>query len=481
MYKMMKRYLLAAFCICQFPAGLLAQVPADSSLLSASIDTLIANDLPHGSNVGISVYDLTARCPLYSYQADKLSRPASTMKLVTAITALSQSRADEPFRTEVWYRGTIEADTLHGDLYVVGGFDPEFGDRDLDSLAAAVARLPFTVLDGRVLGDVSMKDSLYWGSGWLWDDNPAPYQPYLSPLMLCKGTLTVTARPAAPGEPARLEAFPASTYYDLKNLTQSHTRSAGGFRVTRGWMTNSNEVVVRGNVDGVRSGTVNIFGSQDFFMQTFVDRLQALGMGLPAGYAYDELPHDSLCVRVAVHETPMQAVLTEMMKESDNLTAAAMLCRLGAQHTGHKYVSARDGLKAVRDLIKQLGLRPGHYKLADGCGLSHYDYLSPELLTAFLTYAYNRTDVFQKLYKALPVGGVDGTLKYRMQAGTPSHRNVHAKTGSYTAVNCLAGYLKAENGHWVAFAIMNQNVLSGRKARKFQDAVCDALIRYTGQ
>ena len=131
--------------------------------------------------------------------------------------------------------------------------------------------------------------------------------------------------------------------------------------------------------------------------------------------------------------------------------------------------------------VKQLGLRPGHYKLADGCGLSHYDYLSPELLTAFLTYAYNRTDVFQKLYKALPVGGVDGTLKYRMQAGTPSHRNVHAKTGSYTAVNCLAGYLKAENGHWVAFAIMNQNVLSGRKARKFQDAVCDALIRYTGQ
>ena len=91
--------------------------------------------------------------------------------------------------------------------------------------------------------------------------------------------------------------------------------------------------------------------------------------------------------------------------------------------------------------------------------------------------AYSRTDVFQKLYKALPIGGVDGTLEFRMKKGTLSHRNVHAKTGSFTAINCLAGYLKARNGHEIAFAIMNQNALSGREARAFQDAVCDEVIR----
>ena len=98
-------------------------------------------------------------------------------------------------------------------------------------------------------------------------------------------------------------------------------------------------------------------------------------------------------------------------------------------------------------------------------------------LVSFLRYAYSRTDVFQKLYKALPIGGVDGTLEFRMKKGTLSHRNVHAKTGSFTAINCLAGYLKARNGHEIAFAIMNQNALSGREARAFQDAVCDEVIR----
>lgn len=68
------------------------------------------------------------------------------MKLLTAITALSRSDADEPFRTEVWYKGTIEHDTLRGDLYVIGGFDPEFDEHSMDSLVDNVITFPFPLL-----------------------------------------------------------------------------------------------------------------------------------------------------------------------------------------------------------------------------------------------------------------------------------------------------------------------------------------------
>lgn len=453
--------------------------------LSSRLDTLIKYQLPPGSNVGISIYDLTARKPLYDYQADKLSRPASTMKLLTAITALSHSRADEPFRTEVWYKGVIEQDTLKGDLYVVGGFDPEFDDEALDSLVSTVSRAPFTVIQGNVYGDVSMKDSLYWGSGWLWDDNPYSFQPYLSPLMLAKGVVTVTAFPGERGDTARLECVPASAYYTLTNATKTRTPSAGRFRVDRNWLQNGNEITVTGNVEGKRTGSVNLHSSQDFFMRTFIDRLSAKGIrciptdttATVSDYAFTEFLQDSLSRQIAVHETPVQTVVNQLMKESDNLNAEALLCRLGVQASGKKRVSAEDGLSAVRLLIKKLGHNPDRYNLADGCGLSNYNYISPELLVSFLKYAYSRTDVFRKLYKALPVGGVDGTLRFRMKKGTPSYGNVHAKTGSFTAVNCLAGYLKARNGHQIAFAIMNQNALSGREARAFQDAVCNEVIR----
>jgi len=444
-------------------------------LLSSNLDTLIKHRLPAGSNVGISIYDLSEGKSLYTYQADKLSRPASTMKLLTTITALSRPEADEPFRTEVWCQGTIRQDTLYGDLYVIGGYDPEFTEVDLDSLVSDVARYPFSVITGRVYGDVSMKDSLYWGSGWMWDDNPYEYQPYLSPLMLNKGVVTVAAFPGVKGDTARLECTPSSPYYTVKNETRTKIPSAGRFTVSRDWMINGNHLVVTGNVVRRCAGTVNVYSSPDFFMSTFMDRLQKKGIHAVSSYAFHEFQKDSLSVQMALHETPVQPVVNQLLKESDNLNAQAMLCRLGAQSTGKKHISDEDGLSAIRRLIKEFGDNPDRYNLADGCGLSNYDYISPELLVSFLRYAYSRTDVFQKLYKALPIGGVDGTLKNRMKRGTLSYKKVHAKTGSYTAINCLAGYLQIKNGHEIAFAIMNQNILSGAVARAFQDAVCDEI------
>lgn len=443
--------------------------------IAARIDLLIKENLPESSEVGISVYDLTARKSLYTYRDQKLSRPASTMKLLTAITALARPEADEPFRTEVWYKGIIERDTLRGDLYIVGSFDPEFDDQGMNALVADMVALPFSAISGTVYGDISLKDSLYWGSGWAWDDTPAPYQPYLSPLMFHKGVVKVTASPSATkGAAAHLQCIPQSSYYTLRNATKSHTPSAGKFSLSRSWLENKNDIIVQGNVNRRIQDAVNVYSSQDFFMHSLLDRLVAKGIDVSGGYAFAEFQPDATSVRVSHWDSPIQEVLNELMKESDNLNAEALLYRLGAQATGKKQITADDGIAEIKKLIRQLGHNPADYKIADGCGLSNYDYLSPALLVDFLTFAYSHTDVFQKLYKALPIGGVDGTLKYRMKKGK-AYRNVHAKTGSYTAINALSGYLKAANGHEIAFAILNQNILSATKARDFQDKVCEVL------
>ena len=112
--KKMRKYTLfpIVLVLTLIPSILSAQgVSPETNSLSSRLDTLIKYRLPAGSNVSISVYDLTADKALYSYQADKLSRPASTMKLLTTITALARPEADEPFCTEVWYKGVIERDT----------------------------------------------------------------------------------------------------------------------------------------------------------------------------------------------------------------------------------------------------------------------------------------------------------------------------------------------------------------------------------
>lgn len=459
------------------------------SLLTARFDSLVRVLLPKGANVALMAYDLNERRTLYTYQADKLGRPASNMKLLTTITALDREEADESFRTEVWAEQTQEStpDTLYGNLYVVGGMDPEFDDAALDSLVAQVARQPFKVICGTIYGDVSLRDSLPYGNGWCWDDIPYDYQPWLSPLMLCKGVVQVKATPSpVKGEPATLTFSPSSSYYTVDNLTRSRTPQAGSFHVERNWMEQSNHLYVSGNVDRTRSSSLTIHGSADFFMHTFVERLQQRGIilidpqrGLPSSspvYAWRRLENDSTATCIARYETPMQQVVKNIMKESDNLNTEAVLTRLGAQTTDRRPIHTADGLQAVSQLIQRLGLNPKDYNLADGCGLSNYNAISPELLVAFLRYAYSRTELFQKLYKALPVAGVDGTLKGRMKKGSPAYGNVHAKTGTISGISSLSGYLQGRSGHWIAFSIMNQNQLSGRDARHMQDILCEQMI-----
>lgn len=443
--------------------------------LASKIDAWVTQKLPTGSEVGISIYDLTAGKQLYSYKANKLSRPASTMKLLTTITALSLPDSNEPFRTEVWYKGRIERDTLQGDLYLVGGFDPEFDDQGMNALVERVSALPFSVVNGSVYGDVSMKDSLYFGNGWIWDDNPYGFQPYLSPLMYCKGAISIVASPGSTnGSPARITCLPASPFYTVENRTKTRTPSAGKFNVTRGWMENRNNIIISGNVEGWKKDEVNLYTSQDFFMYTFLTRLQDRGIKVSRGYAFAELSKDTHSTLVARWEGAVEKAVEQAMKESDNLSAEALLYRIGAQATGRKHLSAKDGIAEIEKLMRRLGHAPENYRIKDGCGLSNYAYLSPALLVDFLKYAYSRPDVYRKLYKALAVAGVDGTLKNRMKQGA-AYRNVHAKTGSYTGINALAGYLEDSRGHLIAFAIMNQNVMSAAGSRELQDKICEVV------
>ena len=424
------------------------------------------------------MFDLNANQSIYTYQADRLCRPASTQKLITAITALNQPRAQEPFRTEVWYKGEIANDTLRGDLYIIGGMDPELMETALDTLIDLTAAQPFRIIDGQVFGDVSMKDSLYWGKGWIWDDNPESFQPYLSPLMLNKGFVKIAAIPTNPGEPAVLEVKPTSTYFNIINETLTKNASAGKFTVMRDWMNNTNDITVSGNITARRVEEINVYSSQDFFMHTFLERLGMRFTLLQPWYSFTELQKNDSCQLVAVYETSVSKVLRQMLKESDNLNAEAMFTRLGIQASGKNHVSADESIQAIQAMIRVVGLNPDDYRIADGCGLSMYDYVSPELLVAFLRYAYSKDNIFPHLFRSLPVAGVDGTLRNRMRKGSPAYQRVHAKTGSYTGINTLAGYLETNSKRYFAFAIMCQNQIKASEARALQDAICELLAKY---
>lgn len=150
--------------------------------VQAEISTLLQTDMFSTSQVGLMVYDLDADSAIFCHNERQLMRPASTMKVITAITALSRLGGSYQFKTDLCYTGQVDSCTLRGDVYCVGGFDPRFNSDDLRAFVEGLRRMGIDTIRGSIYADKTMKDKDLYGEGWCWDDD----NPTLSPLLLAR-------------------------------------------------------------------------------------------------------------------------------------------------------------------------------------------------------------------------------------------------------------------------------------------------------
>lgn len=356
------------------------------------LDSLLRHPMFETSTVGLEVYDLTADSILYKVNEHQMLRPASTMKLVTAIAAIDKLGGSFQFRTQLYYTGHVDNHTLSGNLYCVGGFDPRFNVDDMNAFVESIRHMGVDTIRGSIVADRTMKDDNLLGEGWCWDDD----NPQLSPLTIGRNTE---------------------------------------------------------------------------FTERFIRQLTNDGLVLEVSIADGALPDNAYHLCSRYHS--IDQVLQRMMKQSDNFYAEALFYQLAASQ-GFRPARAKDAAAIVKQLIAKVGLGSRPYRIADGSGLSLYNYLSAELEVRLLRYAYRNSTVYLHLLPSLPIAGVDGTLRDRMR-GTFAADNVKAKTGTVEGVSSLAGYCTAANGHQLCFSIINQGIMHTKNGRRFQDRICNAL------
>ena len=360
----------------------------------AGIDNLLKSDMFETSQVGMMVYDLDADSAIYCHNERQLMRPASTMKLLTAITAIDKLGGSYQFKTDLCYTGEVTDGTLSGDIYCVGGFDPRFNIDDMRAFVESIRKMGVDTIRGNIYADKSMKDEAQYGEGWCWDDD----NPILSPLLV---------------------------------------------------------------------------GRKDVFIDRFMQELREAGIVVDAFTGQRRRPDDAFCICRRFHT--IDQVLMRMLKESDNLYAESMFYQIGAA-SGSQPATAHSARNVMNRLIKKVGLDPKRYNIADGSGLSLYNYVTAELEVRMLRYAFKNNNIYLHLHPSLPQAGTDGTLRKRMTSPF-TQGNVYAKTGTLSGISSLAGYCTAANGHRLAFAIINQGLLHGRNGRSFQDRVCTILCQ----
>ncbi len=454
--------------------------------LAAEVDSALADPAFARASWGVVIQSLDNGQVLYRRNAERLFLPASNLKLLTASVALTRLGADFRYRTTVLARGARRADTLLGDIVVIGRGDPTLA---VDAATGADPLAPLRpwadslrargirAVQGRVVGDASLFTDPPLGPGWAWDDLDADYSAPVGALQLDNDVAWIEATPAAePGQPVRAALLPPRAPLRLFITATTAPADSNIHQLVWSRAPFSDSVTLSGRLSAGRPTArlpVSVPVPTRYFVASLAEVLGDAGVTVRG----DTLAADSATDTLFTWQSPpLDSVLTLFLKPSQNQIGETLLRTLGAQL---KSAGSMDsGRAVVREALSGIGVPPDAYVLADGSGLSRYNYVAPDAVALVLEAMYRRPD-FAPFFAALPVAGVDGTLAARLR-GTKAAGNVHAKTGSLSNVRSLSGYVRTADGEMLLFVLMvNGFTVPQRVVEAAQDQVVERLANFS--
>ena len=398
--------------------------PLDPDAVAATLDPLLAGGALGSGRTPAVVVDVATGETLYS-RRDRPTTPASTMKLVTALSALDALGADATLLTRTVVLNPA-AETPR--VVVVGGGDPSLTSTDtavggagtsvptesMRDLAERTTRaLTATCIDTVRVG---FDDSLFSGPALhpTWAD-AFPALGVVAPV----SALVVDQGRFSPDGTAR---------------TSDPARKAAG---------------------------------------TFATELERAGIAVRGRPKQVEAQAESAPL-AQVSSASVGRLVERMLATSDN-DYAEILARLAARASGHP--ASFEGVAArAAEVLAEHAIDTDGARFADGSGLSRSDTLEPGTLTDLLRLT---SASFGDVASGLAVAGSTGSLHARFDTKPtlPARGLVRAKTGTLTGVVGLAGYVSRPDGRLLAFAVLDADAPGGADASREQvDRAVAALV-----
>ncbi len=428
--------------------------PTSRSEMRTELRKLLADSALAPCFIGVEIRSLRDKSVLFEQNSRKLFHPGSNMKLLTTATALHRLDPSFRFTTAAGARSAIRDSVLEGDLIVAGTGDPLLMPADLDSLAQMIAARGIRRITGGIIGDVSRFDSVGWGKGWMWDDEPYSDFPFLTPLCVHHNVISLRVTPSsAPGGAPGFTMEPASA--EVKVLSAAITGTDTLIAPLDGdRIRNTNTFRLFGRIapdDTAKHLDLTIWKPAEWLLALLRDRLLGRGVRIVGGLSTSLTPVPFADTLGEVTHG-LDTVVERTNKESYNLGAEMLLKTLGAEGSSPPG-SAEAGLAAVKSYLAEADADTTAMILADGSGVSWYTVVSPSAVCRLLQHEFDQSATFGRFRRSLPVAGIDGSLKNRMK-GTKAEGNAAAKTGTLTGVSCLSGYVTTAGGAPVAFSIL---------------------------
>lgn len=485
------------------PTSVATPTPITAAALRAELETMLASPRFAGALWGVSVVSLPTGEVLFTHGAERRMSPASNTKLFTAALALDRLGGASRLQTHVLATQPVDqAGVLRGDLVIAGRGDPSWNPRRSGQPWAEVFAPVVDVLRRagvrRITGDV-VADGTYlrvppFGASWTADDLMEDYGAEVSGVVLDENYVEFEVAPgAAPGAAASVGWRQPGHGLTLDNrVVTGPAESAPALRVLR--FPGETTVRVLGTIPVAaqpRMLEATVPRPAEWYAAELVAALRGAGIaveGRARGVRWPEKPEEPRAPVIlgTVPSAPVREMVRVMMKDSNNLRASLLFDLAGeltrSPDTPAWRTSEELGAADLQAFLRERGIPAAEAIVEEGSGLSRNNLVSPAVIVALLQRMAEHREAAAWL-DALPVAGVDGSLRTRFRGG-PAEGKVRAKTGTLRWAHSLSGYVDTVGGARLAFAVMlnRHRVQPGApEARAEIDALVERLVAYGGR
>jgi D-alanyl-D-alanine carboxypeptidase/D-alanyl-D-alanine-endopeptidase (penicillin-binding protein 4) len=454
--------------------------PLTFSANTASLSVAINNELKifdKSANIGIFIKDKKTGKTLYSLNADQNFMPASNEKLLTAFAALQYLGPEFVYKTQIFVDGSkIKNGILHDNIYLEFSGDPTLTMEMLDHLVIALSQAGIQHVNGNIIIDDTAFDQVGMSPGSSWDDKDFCWGAPINAIIVDNNCVYASLMPASkPAQPAKLVLPDNPQSMQFLNHVATAEDGTTCFAKTR--RMDASTYTINGCI-AIAAPTVKIAMAIDNPRTNLQMSLSYLfnKNQITTSNHYEFKKALSLPTVLASESSlPLTALVVTMLKESNNTIANTLFKTMGARFSGEPG-SFENGSAAVRDILANtLHVEIPKTTLIDGCGASRYDFLTPHQIVTILQ-NISATPYAALFKSALPVSGVDGTLKARMKDSS-AYQKIFAKTGTATAISSLSGYAETKHQNTLIFSIMiNGFVDLPLKYQSLQDRLCALMV-----
>lgn len=424
--------------------------------------------LPSGSNLSLLIDDMTDNKPIVNFHSERLTLPASTQKIITALAAILELGPEFRYLTTFESNSKIDNGVLHGDLIARFRGDPTFSRAQLSNMIEQLKQLGIKKIAGNLVIDTSVFASHDKASGWSWNNLAHCYNAPPSAAILDRNCFNVTIKSAD-------KQFGIAKVTVPSSIPVSVTSQIVTYNQRKEMKYCELDVIMHDNLHYQLSGCMlsykhpinlsfAIQNGNEYVGRVIKNLLNKMGITFNGKIILQTSTVNRRNILAQNKSAPLPELLTIMLKQSDNLIADSLFRTLGNQYYKKPgtWRNGRDAVSAI--LLNKAGIKLNNAVIADGSGLSRDNLVSASLLLQILHYIA-RNDNKLNMIAMMPIAGQDGTLRYRKSfTRTALEGKLIAKTGSLKGVYNLAGFIITAKGHKIAFV----QLLSGYSSENHQ-------------